>query len=91
MGLLYLETCPTDEALRDMIQNKLLSMSRFRSRLNVNKHGARFEEVDELDWGYHVGKAFEDEVISEEQLREFAGALYDRGLDLDKPLWRILF
>ena len=88
MGVLYLESCPSDEEFKVLLETKLLGMSRFRSALKVNKHGGRFVEVEEFDWKYHVGKAFEEETISEETLVEFVGNMYERGLDLTKPLWR---
>lgn len=89
VGLLYLESCPPYEVLRERLETKLVSLSRFKSVLKINKKKAYFEEVEELDWEYHLGMAFQDKKITEEELTEYVGNVFERGLDLEKPLWRI--
>ena len=85
--MLYLESCPPKDTIMSIVQEKLCGMSRFRSVLKVNRHGGSFVEVDEMDWDYHFAIAFEDQVASEEDVVEYVGGLYDRGLDISKPLW----
>lgn len=70
-----------------MIETKFLTMSRFKSVLKVGKKTCYFEEVEEIDWDYHVSIAFENEVITEAELLSYIGKLHETELDVTKPLW----
>lgn len=43
--MIFLDSCPSDEKLRGMVKEKLLSMPRFRSRMVFKRSSPYFEEV----------------------------------------------
>lgn len=91
VGVLHLETSPSMSEIKTLVTSRLFKMSRFRSVLHATKKTCFFEELEEseIDWDYHLTSDFEDQVITEEELLEHVGKLYERKLDVSKPLWRL--
>ncbi|MDX1693266.1 MAG: wax ester/triacylglycerol synthase family O-acyltransferase [Ketobacteraceae bacterium] len=78
--------------LRELLEERLLAIPRFRKK-PVND-GKRYfwEEVPELDMDYHLTDAQLPPADNEEKaLREFANRLISSPLDADKPLWRFFY
>lgn len=65
-------------------------MSRFNSTLEVDKNSAKFVEVEEIDWDYHLTRVFEGEKPSSEDMLTFLEDIFSYGLDIKKPLWRCI-
>jgi WS/DGAT/MGAT family acyltransferase len=88
-GVFLFEEHYPKSRLRELLEERLLAIHRFRMK-PVND-GKRYfwEEVPQLDMEYHITDARLPEAANEEDaLREFANGLISRSLDHTKPLWR---
>lgn len=90
ISVMELETALPMEDVKGVLEDRLLTMSRFRSVLQVSKSTAGFKEVEEIDWEYHLTTAFEGEEPEQEDVLKFLEDIFSFGLDKDKPLWRCI-
>lgn len=88
--MLNLKSCPTEEEIIELLEERLLSIKRFRSTLTTIGSNLVFQEVDKVDWDYHVYKIFEDTKPSEEDVLVFLEDIVSIGFDMEKPLWRCI-
>lgn len=88
-GVFLFEEHYPKSRLRELLEERLLAIHRFRMR--PMNEGKRYfwEEVPQLDMEYHLTDATLPEAAGEEDaLREYANRLISNPLDPAKPLWR---
>lgn len=77
------------ERLRDLLEERLLAIHRFRMKPVSDGKRYFWEEVPKLDMDYHVSSIELPQAAGEEDsLRQFADQLISKPLDPSKPLWR---
>lgn len=93
-GLLVLDQPLAPEELAALVEERLLTIPRFRQRLVVprgkGRRGRRpYWETDlELDLSYHLAVSDLPAPAGEAELREAVSALMGAPIDYDRPLWR---
>ena len=88
-GVFLFEEHYPKSRLRELLEERLLAIHRFRMRpMNEGKHYF-WEEVPQLDMEYHLTDATLPDAMGEEDaLREYANRLTSKPLDPARPLWR---
>ncbi|HYS12615.1 MAG TPA: wax ester/triacylglycerol synthase family O-acyltransferase [Burkholderiaceae bacterium] len=75
------------ERLRHVVQNRLLSFRRFRSRVVVDPAGAWWEQI-EPDLDQHLVRIGLPGKGSKEELEKLVAQLASQALDHSRPLWQ---
>ncbi|CAK9000917.1 Diacylglycerol O-acyltransferase [Durusdinium trenchii] len=94
-GLLYLESAPSEEALKQVVMDRLLAMRRFRSRVKVSKVLRRmyWEELDlaDFDIDYHLQIQDAEKPLSRDGVRSFLENMYaDWEPDMTRSPWQLI-
>ncbi len=75
--------------LLELLQARLVSHRRFRSRVVLDPTGYYWEEVDEFDLGHHLVRTRLPGRGTVSDLQKYVGALASRPLDRSRPLWQM--
>ena len=94
VGLLYLRNQPDVATVRDLVTERLCSIPKMRCKLVLADrfYKSSYWEETEMDMDYHFRVAFEDrDDVTSDDIHNFMSNLYQDHLDLDKPLWCVIF
>lgn len=88
VAFLHFESPVSVASLRQVLQERLFELPRFRSRAVVEKGGYWFQELplSQIDMAQMVQEVHD--VQTPEDLDEWASGVYERPFDLSLPLWR---
>jgi hypothetical protein len=88
-AIVTLEKNPGVAELRDELLQRLMTMPRFRSRLDFSGKKVRFEEC-EIDQKYHFEVFGEGRKVTEDEVFEIVSKVKQNSLDHTKPLWKMI-
>jgi diacylglycerol O-acyltransferase len=87
-GVLVLDQPVTFESIRDIIEQRLLAIPRFRNRVVVPKRGKPYWEPDPaFDVANHVGSIVLPDPGGDAELREVVEKLISQQFDPAHPMW----
>ncbi len=75
--------------LRDLLQDRLVTHRRFRSRVVRDATGYYWEDSDDFDLGDHLLRARLSGRGTVADLKRYVGELASQALDASKPLWQM--
>lgn len=92
MGMIFFEKDVGFNLVKEIVQERILSMPRFRSSYDFKKKGFRELPEEELDLeNYHL-KNVDEEVSVDDVQRDWIGNVYKHfDYDPSKPLWQITY
>jgi len=90
-GVFFLEKRLAVDRIREIIEQRLLRIPRFRQRATKLRGGRVIWEIDpEIDLDHHVVATRLPEPGDEAALQDFVGKAMSEPLDPERPLWKFL-
>ena len=84
-----LESAPSLESVRETALRLSTLLPRLRQRLSAD--GELWEDSPDFDLSAHIEVVESPELLDRTELQGLASRIFSQGLDLSKPLWKLVF